>query len=114
VRPLPQWVRVLIHRFNGGGIDALTWHPWMGRGRAGRFKADVLQDIAEVAISSPVALVGMTRWSLSKLRRLPGRAEGRRVDQPRVAARAAASAARCAGGGPRPGRSPPTPTSGVS
>ncbi len=65
----PQWVRVLIHRFNEGGLDAVTWHPWMcGEGRPARFKADVLQEIAEAALSSPVALIGMTRWSLSKLR----------------------------------------------
>src|SRR4051812_6833061 len=65
----PQWVRVLIHRFNGGGIDAISWHPWLcGQGKPGRFKADALQEIAEVALSSPVALIGMTRWSLSKLR----------------------------------------------
>jgi transposase len=65
----PQWVRVLIHRFNDGGIDGIAWSPWMcGKGKASRFKADALQDIAEAALSSPVALVGMTRWSLSKLR----------------------------------------------
>lgn len=65
----PQWVRVLIHRFNAGGIDAISWHPWMcGQGKPTRFKADILQEIAEAALSSPVALIGMTRWSLSKLR----------------------------------------------
>ncbi len=65
----PQWVRVLIHRFNEGGIDAISWHPRMcGEGKPGRFKADALQEIAEVALSSPVALIGTTRWSLSKLR----------------------------------------------
>ena len=54
----PQWVRVLIHRFNGGGVDAISWHPRLcGQGKPGRFKADVLQEIAEVdrgeAIFSP-------------------------------------------------------------
>jgi len=65
----PQWVRVVIHRFNEYGLDGITWYPWMcGSGKAGRFGAAVLEQIAEIAISSPVALIGMTRWSLSKLR----------------------------------------------
>lgn len=65
----PQWVRVLIHRFNDHGLDGITWYPGMcGAGKASRFKADVLERIAEVALSSPVALIGMTRWSLTKLR----------------------------------------------
>jgi len=64
-----QWVRILIHRFNEHGLDGISWYPWMcGCGRAGRFKIDVLEQIAEVAVSSPVALIGMTRWSLTKLR----------------------------------------------
>lgn len=65
----PQWVRVVIHRFNGHGLDGILWYPWMcGKGKRSRFKADVLEQIAEVALSSPVALIGMTRWSLTKLR----------------------------------------------
>ena len=24
------WVRRIIHRFNRGGIDAITWYPWPG------------------------------------------------------------------------------------
>ena len=65
----PQWVRVIIHRFNEQGLDGILWYPWMcGQGKGSRFKVDVLEQIAEVAISSPVALIGMTRWSLSKLR----------------------------------------------
>jgi transposase len=65
----PQWVRAIIHRFNEGGLDGVTWYPWMaGAGKSSRFGADVLEQIAEVALSSPVALIGMTRWSLTKLR----------------------------------------------
>jgi transposase len=64
----PQWVRVLIHRFNAGGIDAITWNPWLAPGRPSRFTANILGEIAEAAVSSPVALIGLTRWSLSKLR----------------------------------------------
>jgi transposase len=63
-----QWVRALIHRFNAGGLDAITWNPCLAPGRPGRFTACALQDVAEAAISSPVALIGLTRWSLSKLR----------------------------------------------
>jgi transposase len=65
----PQWVRVILHRFNEHGLDGVTWYRWMcGRGKSSRFALDVLEQIAEVAVSSPVALIGMTRWSLSKLR----------------------------------------------
>jgi transposase len=65
----PQWVRQIIHRFNERGPDGLTWYPWMaGAGQASRFTADVLGQIACVALSSPVALIGLTRWSLTKLR----------------------------------------------
>jgi transposase len=65
----PQWVRVVIHRFNEYGLDGITWYPWMcGSGKASCFRAAVLEQVAEIAISSPVALIGMTRWSLSKLR----------------------------------------------
>jgi len=65
----PQWVRRVIHRFNEDGLDGITWYPWMcTSNQASRYKADVLEQIAEVALSSPKALIGMTRWSLTKLR----------------------------------------------
>jgi transposase len=65
----PQWVRKIIHRFNQGGLDAICWYPWMaGSGKSSRFCDQVKLQIAEIALSSPVALIGMTRWSLSKLR----------------------------------------------
>ncbi len=65
----PAWVRQIIHRFNRLGLDGITWYPWMcGAGATSRFSADIKEQIAEAAISSPVALIGMTRWSLAKLR----------------------------------------------
>jgi transposase len=65
----PQWVRVILHRFNDHGLSGITWYPWMNAcGQPRRFKSDVVEQIAEVALSSPVALIGMTRWSLTKLR----------------------------------------------
>ena len=65
----PQWVRTVIRRFNARGLGGITWYPWMHTNtRPGRFAGDVLEQIAEVALSSPVALIGMTRWSLTKLR----------------------------------------------
>lgn len=65
----PQWVRVLIHRFNEGGLFGILWYPWMHSvGALRRFCADVHEQIAEVALSSPKALIGMTCWSLAKLR----------------------------------------------
>jgi len=65
----PQWVRTVIHRFNAQGLAGITWFPWMHAShQPRRFRADVIEQIAEVALSSPRALIGMTRWSLSKLR----------------------------------------------
>lgn len=65
----PQWVRKVIHRFNGGGVEAITWYPWWAdRSEAVRFTADVAERIAEVALSPPMRLIGMTVWSLAKLR----------------------------------------------
>jgi transposase len=64
----PQWVRQIIHRFNELGLDGITWYPWMcAAGKTSRFKVHVLEQIAEVAVSSPVALIGLSRWSLTKL-----------------------------------------------
>ena len=63
------WARVIIHRFNEHGLDGLLGYTWRcGMGTRSRFKADVLEPIAEIALGSPVALIGMTRWSLTKRR----------------------------------------------
>jgi len=63
------WVRQIIHRFNDGGIDAITWYPYYcARGGPRKFMADVTEQIAEVALSSPKVLIGMSVWSLPKLR----------------------------------------------
>ncbi|ASV75055.1 putative transposase [Thermogutta terrifontis] len=65
----PQWVRRIIHRFNQGGLEAISWHPYYQAGGSPRkFLAEVVEQIVEVALSSPKALIGMTQWSLSKLR----------------------------------------------
>lgn len=65
----PQWVRQIIHRFNDGGLAAIEWYPyWQVRDTPRKFLADVVEQMAEVALSSPQALIGMTQWSLSKLR----------------------------------------------
>jgi transposase len=65
----PQWVRVVIHRFNQDGLFGILWFPWMhAAGGPRRFKADVREQIAEIALASPKALIGLTCWSLSKLR----------------------------------------------
>ena len=66
----PAWVRTIVHRFNGGGIDAISWYPYYSARAAGprKFLADVTEQIAEVALSSPKALIGMSVWSLPKLR----------------------------------------------
>jgi transposase len=65
----PGWVRQLIHRFNAGGIDALSWYPYYcATGGPRQFMADIVEQIIQVALASPVALIGMSVWSLSKLR----------------------------------------------
>jgi transposase len=65
----PQWVRRIIHRFNSGGVGAVEWYPyWQDRHTPRKFFADIVEQITEVALSSPRALIGMTQWSLTKLR----------------------------------------------
>ncbi len=65
----PQWVRQIIHRFNWGGVEAIEWYPyWHVDNTPHKFFADVVEQIAEVALSSAKSLIGMTQWSLSKLR----------------------------------------------
>jgi len=62
-------VREIIHRFNRGGLAAVEWYPYYHAPSGPRkFLADVVEQIAEVALSSPKALIGMTQWSISKLR----------------------------------------------
>lgn len=65
----PTWVRQIIHRFNAGGVAAVTWYPYYCV-RAGpvKFVADVAEQIAEVALSPPRELIGLSVWSLAKLR----------------------------------------------
>ena len=65
----PQWVRTVLHRFNADGIHGVAWYPFFQtRDTPRAFSADVRQQIAEVALSSPIALIGMQQWSLPKLR----------------------------------------------
>jgi transposase len=62
------WVRQIIHRFNDDGIDGISYYPWF-QGRSPRvFTRDICEEIVAVALSSPIALIGMTQWSLTKLR----------------------------------------------
>jgi len=64
----PTWVRQIIHRFNDDGINGISYCPWF-QGRSARvFTSDICEEIAAVALSSPIALIGMTQWSLAKLR----------------------------------------------
>lgn len=64
-----QWVRIIIHRFNDEGLDGVAWYPIFRRHSSARqFTADVCEQICEIALSSPKSLIGMTQWSLPKLR----------------------------------------------
>jgi len=66
----PAWVRRILHRWNEGGIDAISWCPYGCVSRTGprKFMADIVEQIAEVALSPPKELIGMSVWSLPKLR----------------------------------------------
>jgi transposase len=65
----PTWVRQIIHRFNRGGIDAISWHPYYcARAGPRKFFAEIVEQICEVALSPPKKLIGMSVWSLQKLR----------------------------------------------
>lgn len=65
----PQWVRTIIHRFNEDGIGGVMWCPlWQTRDTPRKFSASIREQIAEIALSSPVSLIGMKQWSLPKLR----------------------------------------------
>lgn len=64
-----QWVRIIIHRFNQDGIGGILWCSyWQVRDTPRKFFADIREQIAEVALSSPKSLIGMNQWSLPKLR----------------------------------------------
>lgn len=63
-----QWVRKIIHRFNHRGIEGISWYPYLcSRGQPRTFTAEVVEQIAEVALSPPPQLIGMSVWSLAKL-----------------------------------------------
>jgi transposase len=65
----PTWVRRIIHRFNEGGVDAITWYPYYcNRNGPCKFLADVAEQIVQVALSPAQRLIGMAVWSLAKLR----------------------------------------------
>ena len=60
----PTWVRKILHRFNRGGIDAITWYPYYCAPAGPRkFFSDVVEQIGEVALSPPRQLIGMSVWS---------------------------------------------------
>jgi len=65
----PQWVRTILHRFNAEGLSGITWYPFFQtRNTPRRFSSDVREQIGEIALSSPISLIGMKQWSLAKLR----------------------------------------------
>lgn len=63
-----QWVRKMIHRFNDDGIDGITYCPWFQTHPARVFTAELRERIVEVALCSPIGLIGMSQWSVPKLR----------------------------------------------
>ena len=65
----PTWVRRILRRFNAGGIEGIRWFPYhCGRSGPRTFLADLREQICEVALSPPRELIGMSVWSLAKLR----------------------------------------------
>lgn len=63
-----QWVRKLIHRFNEDGIAGIGWHPSKHGHGPVKFVEQVVDQIVEIALKSPRELIGLTQWSLRKLR----------------------------------------------
>jgi transposase len=64
----PPAVRQVIHRFNEQGIDGITWYPWFQTHPERVFTTEIRDQIVEIALCSPIALIGMSQWSLPKLR----------------------------------------------
>ena len=65
----PTWVRQILHRFNTGGLEAITWYPYYCSPTGPRkFMAEIAEQIGEVALSPPKKLIGMAVWSLQKIR----------------------------------------------
>jgi transposase len=65
----PHWVRKIIHRFNADGIEGIEWYPYFQvRDGPRKFLNDVVEQIAQVALSPARVLIGMNQWSLAKLR----------------------------------------------
>jgi transposase len=63
------WVRRIIHRFNADGVEAIRWYPYYcARAGPAKFLTDVTEQIARVALSPPKELIGLSVWSLPKLR----------------------------------------------
>ena len=63
-----QWVRKLIHRFNREGLVAVRWKPESHTHGSTKFDDGIVQQITDIALSSPKELIGLTQWSLRKLR----------------------------------------------
>jgi transposase len=62
-----QWVRKLIHRFNRDGLTRIQWSPSDHAHGPTTFNDRIVGKIADVALSSPKKLIGLTQWSLRKL-----------------------------------------------
>jgi transposase len=63
-----QWVRQLIHRFNRDGLTGIQWSPSKHAHGPTTFHDEIIEQIMDVALSSPRKLIGLTQWSLRKLR----------------------------------------------
>lgn len=63
-----QWVRRLIHRFNCDGLAGIQWNSSKHGHGAIKFHDKIVHQIMDVALSSPSKLIGLTQWSLRKLR----------------------------------------------
>ena len=63
------WVRKIIHRYNHGGIEAIIWFPYYcGHSEPRKFFTETIEKIYEITLSPPQKLIGMSVWSLPKLR----------------------------------------------
>lgn len=82
----PAWVRRIIHRFNAGGIDGITWYPYYCHAPGSRkFLAEVTADRPD----RPLAAAGAHRHErlvAAQAAGLPHRAGDPRLDLAGVAA----------------------------
>ncbi len=88
----PQWVRVVIHRFNKGGITSIEWYPdFQIPRRPYKFMADLLEEIVIAAFSPHTNPDWHESVVAGEVAGVLDRTEDHRCDQSRMVAHVPAS-----------------------